>query len=128
MTLPRVNFQRWLHLLIFLLAAPVAVAMPPPDAQIAAAGAAIMAAEGMNPQGEAAELLDRARDRLSQSQALLVKHKNREALALADEAQACAALAQARAQRAQARQDVNEKTARNADLRRKLLVLPESGQ
>ena len=128
MTLSRENFQRRLRLLILLLVAPVAVAMAPPDAQIAAAGAAIVAADGLHPQGEAAEMLDRARDRLSQSQALLVKHKNREALALADEAQACAALAQARTQRDQAQRDVNEKTARNADLRRQKLVLPESGQ
>jgi len=45
--------------------------------------------------------------------------------AAANEAQAVAALAQARARRVQAQQDVDEKTARNADLRRQLLVLPE---
>lgn len=128
MTLLREKFQRRLPLLILLWVAPAAIAMTPPDAQIAAAGAAIVAVEGLHPQGEAAEMLDRARDRLSQSQGLLVKHKNRDALALADEAQACAALAQARTQRDQAQRDVNEKTARNADLRRKWLVLPESGQ
>lgn len=128
MTLSRENFQRLLLLLGLLLATQVVAAMAAPEAEIAAAGSAVAAAERLQPRGQAALDLDRARDRLVQAQALLAKRKYRDALAMAEEAQAAAGLAQARARLALAQQDVDEKTARNADLRRQLLVLPESRQ
>lgn len=111
-----------------LLLAQGAGAMAAPDAELAAAGAAVAAAERLKPSGEPAQYLERARTHLGQAQQMAAKRKYREALILAQAAQAEAALAQARARQMQAQQDVDEKTARNADLRRQLLVLPEGGQ
>ncbi len=128
MTLSRENFQRLLLFLGLLLATQVVAAMVAPEAGIAAAGSAVAAAERLQPQGQAAQDLDRARDRLAQAQVLLAKRRYRDALALAEEAQVAAGLAQARARLALAQQDVDEKMARNADLRRQLLVMPESHQ
>lgn len=110
------------------LALPVARAATAPDAELAAAAAGIAAAERLKPTGEPAQYLDRARTHLGQAQQLATKRNFRDALTLAQAAQAEAALAQARARQMQAQQDVDEKTARNADLRRQLLVLPEAGQ
>ena len=132
MTLSRKYFQRWPALpalvLASALALPLAHAAAPPDAELAAAGAAVAAAERLKPSGEPAQYLERARTHLGQAQQMAAKRKYREALILAQAAQAEAALAQARARQMQAQQDVDEKTARNADLRRQLLVLPEGGQ
>ena len=132
MTLSGKNFQRCPVFSTLVLAAalalPAAHAAAPPDAELAAAGAAIAAAERLKPVGGPAQFLERARSHLAQAQQLAAKRKFRDALILAQAAQAEASLAQARARQMQAQQDVDEKTARNADLRRQLLVLPEGGQ
>lgn len=132
MTLSGKYFQRraasWALALAMVLALPLAHAVAPPDAELAAAAAAVAAAERLKPVGGPAQYLDRARVHLGQAQQMALKRKNREALILAQAAQAEAALAQASARQVQAQQDVDEKTARNADLRRQLLVLPEGGQ
>ena len=128
MTLSRENFQRPLLFLALMLVAQVVHAIAAPEAEIAAAAAAIAAAEHAQPRGQAAGELDQARNLLAQAQAFVTKRKFRDAVGMANQAQALAALAQARARQAQAQQEVDEKTARNADLRRQLLVLPAAGQ
>lgn len=125
MTLSRRNFQ--LAAAILLLAG-TAVAATPPDAEMAAAGVAIANAERVRPRGPAADSLAQARDRFAQAQDAMSRKKYRDALRLAEQARAIAELAQARARLLNARMEVEEKTTRNADLRRQLLVLPEHHQ
>jgi chromosome segregation protein len=115
-----------------LLAAVLAVggagsafAADPPDAQMAAAGAAVAAAERAQARGDAGAVLGEARARLAQAQDAAARRKYRDAARLAEEAQASAELALAMARHAAARQEVDEKQARNVELRRRLLVLPE---
>ena len=110
----------------FVLLAGSAVAATPPDAEMAAAGAAIASAERAQPRGPAADVLANARGRFAQAQDAMARKKYRDALRLAEEARAVADLALAKARLVNARIEVEEKAARNADLRRQLLVLPES--
>lgn len=91
---------------------------------MAAAASAIASAERASPRGPAADALARARERFALAQDAMGRRKHRDALRLADEARAMADLAQARARLVNARMEVEEKTTRNADLRRQLLVLP----
>ncbi len=121
MTLSTRNFQ--LAAAILLLAGTVAAA-PPPEAEIAAAGAAIASAERSQPRGPAAETLAQAQARFAQAQDAMGRKKYRDAVRWAEQARAIAELAQARARLVNARIEVDEKTTRNADLRRQLLVLP----
>lgn len=123
MTLSARNFGLTIALLLF---AGVTLAADPPTAEMAAAATALASAEHLQPQGPAADALREARDRFTQAQEAMDRKKYRDALRLAEEARAGADLALARAQLAGARAAVDEKSARNADLRRKLLVLPES--
>jgi hypothetical protein len=109
----------------FSLLAGAAFAAPPPDAEMAAAAAAIAGAERAHPSGPGADALVQARGRFAQAQEAMGHKKYKDALRLADEARATADLALARARLANARNEVDEKSARNADLRRQLLVLPE---
>ena len=122
MTLYARNF--YLSAAIFLLAG-TAVAATPPDAEMAAAGSAIASAERARPREPAADVLTLARGRFVQAQDAMARKKYRDALRLADEARATADLALAKARLVNARIEVDEKSARNADLRRQLLVLPE---
>lgn len=103
-------------------------AASPPDAEMAAAATAIASAERAQPRGVAAEALDQARQRFALAQQAMSRKKYKDARSLADEAHAAGDLAAARARLANARMEVDEKTARNADLRRQLLVLPEAGK
>jgi hypothetical protein len=114
-----------LGLAFLLLSGPV-LAATPPDAEMAAAAAAIASAERAQPRGPAAELLDQARASYASASQAMSRKKYRDALGLAEEAHASADLACAQARLANARAEVDEKAARNADLRRQLLVLPES--
>ena len=125
MTLSARNF--YLTAAILLLAGTATAALPP-DAEMAAAGAAIASAERAQPRGAAADILVQARDRFAQAQEAMGRKKFRDAQRLAEEARATADLAQAKARLANARIEVDEKAARNADLRRQLLVLPEAGR
>ena len=123
MTLSARNFYL---VTVFLLLSGSALAITPPEAEMAAAGAAIASAERANPRGPAAEVLARARDRFAQAQDAMGRKKYRDALRLAEETRATADLALAKARLVNAQSDVDEKLARNAELRRQLLVLPES--
>ena len=114
-------------LLVALLAlgAPAgAFAADRPDAELAAAAAAVAAAEQAQARGDAGLALDEARSRLAQAQDAAGRRKYKDAARLAAHAEAAAELALAGARLGNARLEVEEKQARNADLRRQLLVLP----
>ena len=115
-------------LLAFSLAFGVASAAEPPEAQMTAASLAISNAARMQPQGPAADLLSQARLRFGQASDALARRKYKDALRFADEARAIADQATARARLAIARAEVDEKAARNADLRRQLQMQPAGGQ
>jgi hypothetical protein len=110
--------------LLLLLAAHAAVAATPPDAEVAAANAARSAAARAQPRGPAAEMLAQAHARFAQAQDSMVRRKYKDAIRLADEARAGADRALAAARLANARDEVEDKTTRNVDLRRQLLVKP----
>lgn len=125
MTLSRRNFQL---AALFLLASAAAAAAPPPDAEMAAAGTAIANAERVQPRGPGADALARAREHFSLAQDAMARKKYRDAVRLAEEARALGDLALARGRLLNAQAEVDEKTTRNADLRRQLLVLPGTGR
>lgn len=91
-----------------------------------AASQAIEAAARSEPQGPAADMLARARELYGQAADAVARRKFRDALRLADQARAVAAQAEARSRLIRARSEVDEKQARNADLRRQLQMQPEA--
>jgi hypothetical protein len=95
---------------------------------MAAAAAALAAAERAHPRGPAADVLADAQSRYAQAQDAILRRKYKDAVRLADEARAGADRALAAARLANARDALDEKTARNADLRRQLLVVPGAVQ
>jgi hypothetical protein len=112
-----------IHLaLVLLLSASSSWAAPPPEMEMAAAERAVAAAERAGPSGQAAQVLDGARGQLIAAQAAMAKRKHRDALLLAESATASADMALAYARLDAARVEVDSKAARNADLRRRLLV------
>jgi hypothetical protein len=113
-------------LLVILAWAGAAGAVPPPDAEMAAAQIALTNAERSQPSGDAAAALDEARQNFALAQAAMDKKKYKDARALADRTAASADLASALARLAGLRREVDTKAARNADLRRRLLTAPES--
>jgi len=113
-------------LLSALVFAGAVAAAPPPDAEMAAAQSALASAERSEPSGDAAQMLAEARQDFSLAQAAVAKRKFKDAKNLADRTAAAAALASAMARLARLREEVDGKAARNADLRRRLLVVPES--
>lgn len=115
----------YLGLLAFALSA-ICVAVSLPDAQMANAQAAIASADRAHPQGAAAQALSEARQQYFLAQNAFERKKYRDAERFAEQAQASASLALARARLSSARQAVDEKSVRNAELRRQLLVLPEA--
>jgi hypothetical protein len=115
-----------LLLALALFAASVQAATPP-DAEMAAAASAIASARRAEPRGPAAEALAVAQDRFALAEASIARKKYRDALRLAEEARASADLALARARLVNAQTELDAKAARNAELRRQLLVLPENG-
>ncbi|MBC7657354.1 MAG: hypothetical protein H7147_09300 [Frankiaceae bacterium] len=115
-------------ILAFSLACGIANAADPPDAQMAAASQAIASAGRLEPQGPAADLLAQARSRYGQAADAFARRKYKDALRLADEARAIADQASARGRLINARTEVEEKAARNADLRRQLQMQPAGGQ
>jgi hypothetical protein len=119
------SLQKIYLALAALLFAGAVLAAPPPDAEMAAAQLALASAERSHPSGDAAQALDEARLNFAQAQGAMSKKKYRDAKSLADRTAAAADLATALARLASARQDVDSKAARNADLRRRLLVVPE---
>ena len=129
MTLSKTKFYRRKGAVLLALGLAMApctgsFAADPPEAQLAAAGAAVAAAETAQARGDAAPALAEARALLAQARELSARRKYRDAARLAEQAQAAAELALATARLANARLEVEEKQARNADLRRELLVRP----
>jgi hypothetical protein len=119
--------RRKIYLLLpILLFAGAIAAAPPPDAEMAAAQSALADAERRQPSGDAAQMLDEARQEFVLAQAAMDKRKFKDAKNLADRTAAAADLATAMARLANMRKQVDDKAARNADLRRRLLVVPES--
>jgi hypothetical protein len=119
--------RRKIYLLLSALVFAGAVAAaPPPDAEMAAAQSALAGAERSEPSGDAAQMLAEAHQDFSLAQAAMAKRKFKDAKNLADRTAAAADLASAMARLARLREEVDDKAARNADLRRRLLVVPES--
>lgn len=115
--------RRKIYLPLALMAFVVtALAASPPSAEMAAAEAAIAAAERAQPRGSAEQALLEARDQYARAQAALGRKKYKEAQRFALQATAGADLALARARLATALQEVEEKSTRNAELRRQLLL------
>lgn len=110
------------HALALLLLASSSGAFAQDSAELLAAEAAVAAAERAQPRGDAAALLADARAQLQAARDAHVRRKRQDALHLAQSAEATADLARARAALNAARADVDSKSARNADLRRRLLV------
>lgn len=109
-----------IHLaLVVLLAASGYAAADEVDVAMAAAERAVLAAEAAQPRGEAAQALEQARGQWLAAQET---RRKSDKLRLAEAAAANADLAHARARLDAARQEVDSRAARNADLRRRLLV------
>lgn len=120
-------YRRKIYPLLPALAfAAAAGAAPPPDAEMAAAQSALAGAERSQPSGDAMPMLDEARQEFALAQQAMAKRKFKDAKNLADRTAAAADLASAMARLASLRREVDGKAARNADLRRRLLVVPES--
>lgn len=111
--------------LAFLLVSTTVWSVEPSTVELAAAQTAIVQAERLSPKGTAAQRLVTAKTLFAEAQTLSGKRKYREAVSLAYRAQVSAELAKAQAALANARLEVDEKSARNADLRRQLLVNTE---
>jgi hypothetical protein len=111
--------------LAFLLASTSVWAAEPPIAELSAAQMAIALAERASPKGTAAQSLQIAKSTFAEAKALNDKRKYKEAAGQAYRSQVMAELAKAQAELANARMEVDEKSARNADLRRQLLVNTE---
>ena len=114
--------------LAFSVCFGAARAAEPPDAQMTSASQAISAAARLEPQGPAADLLAQARQRYGLASEAFGRKKYKDAIRHADEARAIADQSAARARLTNARAEVEEKQARNADLRRQLQMQPESRQ
>ena len=112
--------------LALLLATAQVAAADPPTAEIAAAERAVAEAERADPRGPAARRLEEARARLAQAKALADDRDYRDARTVAETAAAIADLARAEATLAALRVEVDEKAARNDELRRRLLVRREN--
>lgn len=91
-----------------------------------AASQAIAAAERQQAAGPAGELLAQARASYGQASDAIARRKYKEAARLAEQARALAVQAGARARLDAARAEVEDKTNRNADLRRQLQMTPEA--
>jgi hypothetical protein len=112
-----------IHLaLALLLVASLAQAADAPVAQIAEAERAIAAAERAQPRGQAGQYLADARRQMQEARQLIERRKHRDALPLLESAAATADLALEQARLDNARDEVDSKAARNADLRRRMLV------
>ncbi|WP_460456834.1 hypothetical protein [Arenimonas alkanexedens] len=90
--------------------------------ELLAAETAVAAALRAEPRGEAARLLEEARAGLQAARDAQSRRKRRDAAEMAQVAEATADLARARAEHDVAQAEVESKSARNADLRRRLLL------
>jgi hypothetical protein len=96
--------------------------VPPPTAELDAADRAIRTADALAPRGPAQQALNEARQRLGVARDAASRKRHAEAVVAAQEAEAAAAYAAAEARRAALEAEVESKAARNAELRRRLLV------
>jgi hypothetical protein len=96
--------------------------VPPPTAALDLADRAVREADDLQPRGPAQQALAEARQRLALARDAAQRGRNAEALAAAQEAEAAATHAAAEARRAALEAEVDSKAARNADLRRRLLI------
>lgn len=99
-------------------------AAEPLDSRMVAAQAAIDRASALPMGGPAAEMLAEARQRMVLAGEAVAARKTRLALQHANEAEAAADLASARFRYNYLRFEIESKTSRNTELRRKLLVQP----
>ena len=102
----------------------VAVAAEPLDGRLAAAHVAIARAEDMPMRGNSADMLAQARQQLMFAEEAAASGKSKNAIQRADEAEAAARLAMARYRYNLVNFDIEAKTSRNGQLRRRLFVLP----
>lgn len=107
-----------------LLAALLAgcASVPPPTAELDAADRAIRSADALGPRGPAQQALNEARQRLGVAREAASRKRHAEAVVAAREAEAAAAYAAAEARRAALEAEVESKAARNAELRRRVLI------
>jgi acyl carrier protein phosphodiesterase len=110
---------------LILLCSANTWAAEPPTFELQAAQVSIAQAQRLSPRGSAAQSLQEAASYFAQAQALVAKKKYKDAIVMANRAQAMADLASAQARLANARMEVDEKAARNEDLRRQLLINTE---
>jgi len=96
--------------------------VPPPVAELDAAEHAVRHAAALGPRGSALQVLTEARQRLDSARDAGTRGRHAEALAAARQAEAAAQHAAALARRATLAAEVESKAARNADLRRRLLI------
>lgn len=113
------KIHRWLAVLGLLVLAACA-STPEPRAELEAADRAIMAAREVRAEQYAQEPLRRARIRLEAAREAMSQRKYAQAAELAAQAEADADLAAAQSRLLAWRQDVQDKTQRNAELRRSL--------
>jgi len=99
--------------------------VPPPTAQLDAADRAVRAADALSPRGPAQQALSEARTRLNAARDAANRGRNAEALSFAEQADAAALFAAAEARRAALEAEVDSKGARNAELRRRVLIQGE---
>src|SRR5690606_12154218 len=119
---------RKIHLafaMLLIAAGFSAPAAADPASAIARSEQAVAAAEQAEPRGPAGEALDTARRQLQQAREALEKRRKRDAELYAEAAAANADLARTQARLDAARAEVESRAARNADLRRRLLVNQE---
>ena len=116
------QFPRPLHGVSLVLALAVAgcASLPPPTAELSAAGQAVARADAADAQQYAPQDLDRARTALSRAQAAMAEGKERDARALAALSEASADLARARSAQAQAEATLAQRRAEVASLRQRL--------
>jgi hypothetical protein len=118
-TRAKIHIAFWLSLLCL----PAGAAQPLDD-RMAAARTAIERASALPMGGPAAEMLGVARERMQLADAAAAARKARLAIQHAGEAEAAADLAAARFRYNFQRYEVESRTSRNTELRRKLLVQP----
>jgi hypothetical protein len=119
------NYQTRSGLCAGLLASALLAAcasVPPPTAQLDAADRAVRSADALSPRGPAQQALSEARTRLNAARDAANRGRNEEALSLAQQADAAAQYAAAEARRAMLEAEVDSKGARNAELRRRVLI------
>ena len=106
--------------LVLALALAGCASLPPPTAELSAAGQAVARADAADAQQYAPQDLDRARTALSRAQAAMSEGRERDARALAGLSEASADLAAARSAHEQVEATLAQRRAEVASLRQSL--------